>query len=46
MDAWFASAGHCANFMSSAVNEIGFAKAENPASPYRIYWVADLGRRA
>jgi uncharacterized protein YkwD len=44
IDALFASAGHCVNFMSTAVTQIGFGRAENPASRYRIYWVADMGR--
>jgi uncharacterized protein YkwD len=43
---WFASAGHCQNFMSSAVTQVGFGFAENPGSTYRTYWVADLGRPA
>lgn len=41
---WFASAGHCANFMNGNVTQIGFGQALNPASTYRVYWVADLGR--
>lgn len=44
VNGWFASTGHCVNFMSSVVTQIGFGKAENPSSSYRIYWVADLGR--
>lgn len=43
---WFSSAGHCVNFMSSAVTQVGFGMADNPASSYRYYWVADLGRPA
>jgi uncharacterized protein YkwD len=43
---WFGSTGHCVNFMSSAVTQIGFGKAENPSSVYRYFWVADLGRPA
>jgi uncharacterized protein YkwD len=46
MAGWFASAGHCANFMSSAVTQVGFGKAEKPSSTYRVYWVADLARPA
>ena len=30
VDGWFASAGHCRNFMSSTVTQIGFGKAEHP----------------
>jgi uncharacterized protein YkwD len=43
---WFNSAGHCVNFMSGNVTQIGFGEAENAASTYKIYWVADLGRPA
>jgi uncharacterized protein YkwD len=43
---WFNSAGHCVNFMSGNVTQIGFGEAENPSSTYGIYWVADLGRPA
>ena len=46
IQAWFASAGHCQNFMSSNVTQIGFGKAENLSSTYKIYWVADLARPA
>lgn len=46
VNGWFASAGHCVNFMSSAVTQIGFGGADNPSSTYRIYWVAELGRPA
>jgi uncharacterized protein YkwD len=42
--AWFNSTGHCENFMSSSVTQIGFGLAQNPSSSYRIYWVADMGR--
>ena len=42
--AWFASPGHCENFMSPTVTQIGFALATNTASTYGTYWVADLGR--
>jgi uncharacterized protein YkwD len=44
IDALFASPSHCVNFMSSQVTQIGFARAENPSSSYRYYWVADMGR--
>jgi uncharacterized protein YkwD len=43
---WFASAGHCQNFMSSAVTQVGFGYAESASSTYKKYWVADLGRPA
>jgi uncharacterized protein YkwD len=40
--AWFNSTGHCENFMSSTVTQIGFGLTQNPSSTYRIYWVADM----
>jgi uncharacterized protein YkwD len=40
--ALFTSAGHCKNFMAFTFTQIGFGKAENPSSTYRVYWVADL----
>jgi uncharacterized protein YkwD len=40
----FASTGHCQNFMSSTITQIGFGMAINPSAQYRIYWVADMGR--
>jgi uncharacterized protein YkwD len=43
---WFGSAGHCHNFMSSAVTQIGFGRAQSAGSAYGIYWVSDLGRPA
>jgi uncharacterized protein YkwD len=44
--ALFGSTGHCHNFMSSAVTQIGFGRAQNSASAYGNYWVADMGRPA
>jgi uncharacterized protein YkwD len=41
---WFNSPGHCENFMSSTVTQVGFGLAQNPSSTYRIYWVADMAR--
>lgn len=41
---WFGSDGHCRNFMSPNVTQIGFGRADNPAATYRTYWVADLAR--
>ena len=46
VNGWFASAGHCVNFMSSVATQIGFGGAQNPSSTYKIYWVAELGRPA
>jgi uncharacterized protein YkwD len=43
VDGWFASAGHCANFMSPHFTNVGFGLAELPGSPYGTYWVAALG---
>jgi uncharacterized protein YkwD len=43
---WFGSAGHCHNFMSSAVTQIGFGRAQSSGSAYGIYWVSDLARPA
>jgi uncharacterized protein YkwD len=41
---WFDSPGHCVNFMSSAVTQVGFGKADNASSTYGTYWASDLGR--
>jgi uncharacterized protein YkwD len=46
VNGWFGSAGHCKNFMLSAVTQVGFGMAQNPASTYKTYWVSDLGRPA
>lgn len=46
VEGWFGSTGHCTNFMSGAVTQIGFGYANNPSSTYRHYWVADMGRPA
>jgi uncharacterized protein YkwD len=46
VNAWFGSAGHCQNFMSSAVTQVGFGFAQNPSSTYKSYWVSDLARPA
>lgn len=43
---WFDSAGHCVNFMSASVTQIGFGLATSASSTYGSYWVADLGRPA
>lgn len=45
VDQWFASDGHCKNFMSKDLRDIGFGRAENPGSTYKTYWTADLGRQ-
>lgn len=42
VDGWFGSAGHCQNFMSRHVTQVGFGMVQDPSSQYRIYWVADL----
>jgi uncharacterized protein YkwD len=42
---WLASPGHCAIIMGSGFAEIGAGHAAVPGSPYRTYWVLDLGRR-
>jgi uncharacterized protein YkwD len=46
ISAWFASAGHCANFMSANLTQIGFGKGVSSSSRYGTYWVADLARPA
>ena len=46
VNGWFGSAGHCKNYMRSAVTQVGFGMAQNPSSAYKIYWVSDLGRPA
>ena len=43
VDGWFASAGHCANFMSPHFVHVGFGLADLVGSPYGTYWVAALG---
>ncbi|HJR26790.1 MAG TPA: CAP domain-containing protein [Acidimicrobiales bacterium] len=40
---WFASTTHCATFMDPRLEEVGFARADDPSSTYGVYWVAALG---
>jgi uncharacterized protein YkwD len=42
VNGWFGSTGHCQNFMSRTVTQVGFGMVQNPSSTYRIYWVANL----
>jgi uncharacterized protein YkwD len=42
MDAWMASAGHCANLMNDRFTEMGAGTASNPGSTYGIYWTQDF----
>lgn len=44
MAGWLASAGHCANLMSSAFTQMGAADASNPASTFGRYWTQNFGR--
>jgi uncharacterized protein YkwD len=41
---WLASAGHCANIMSTDSVDVGVGFADVPGSPYGTYWVQDFGR--
>jgi uncharacterized protein YkwD len=41
---WLASAGHCANIMSTDSVDIGVGFANVPGSPFGTYWVQDFGR--
>jgi uncharacterized protein YkwD len=41
---WYASSGHCSNFMNGAFTQVGFGKATNAASTYKTYWVAVLAK--
>jgi uncharacterized protein YkwD len=42
MDAWIASAGHCANLMNARFRQMGAAEASNGDSTYGIYWTQDF----
>lgn len=42
---WLGSAGHCANIMAPEAAEFGGARAANPETTYRYYWVQVFGRR-
>lgn len=44
MIGWLDSPGHCANIMSPAFSEFGFAYAENDDSYYTRYWVQNFAR--
>lgn len=41
---WYASAGHCANFMNKNFVQVGFGKGNSASSRYKYYWVADLAK--
>lgn len=41
---WYASTGHCNNFMNPGVTQVGFGKATNATSMYKTYWVAVLAK--
>jgi uncharacterized protein YkwD len=46
VQAWLASAGHCANIMNPGFAEIGAAYSQGPfgGSTAALYWTLDLGR--
>lgn len=44
IDGWYASEGHCKNFMNPAFTQIGFGKGYNASSTYKTYWVAVMAR--
>jgi uncharacterized protein YkwD len=41
---WYASEGHCKNFMNKNLVEAGFGKGYNSTSMWKTYWVAVLAR--
>lgn len=43
VDGWYASTGHCQNFMNKGFTEVGFGKGYSATATYKYYWVADLG---
>lgn len=44
VDGWYASAGHCANFMNKSFTQAGFGKGYSATSTYKYYWVAVLAK--
>lgn len=42
---WYASEGHCKNFMSKTVVDAGFGKGYNASSSYKTYWVAVMAKK-
>jgi uncharacterized protein YkwD len=43
--AWMKSPSHRANILSEEGVEVGFGRAYNPGSKYRIYWAMEMGPR-
>jgi len=45
LQGWLASAGHCANLMSTTYQDVALACATSSTAQYGSYWVLMLGRR-